>query len=105
MAGGGLGASSRRSSQGPCWSSASYAGTGDGEPSEKAVSGLRLRAGMRHRIMRVVRRAQKTVPFRVLVAFGESQAASYASALAFAGFLAMFPMVLGALSIIGLMIR
>lgn len=60
---------------------------------------------MRHRIMQAARRAQKTVPFRVLKAFGESKASNYASALAFAGFLAMFPMVLGALSIIGLMIR
>ena len=38
-------------------------------------------------------------------AFGESQAANYAGALAFAGFLAMFPMMLGMLSIIGLAIR
>ncbi|HUZ86093.1 MAG TPA: YihY/virulence factor BrkB family protein [Candidatus Baltobacterales bacterium] len=60
---------------------------------------------MRNRIMQAVRRAQKTVPVRVLTAFGESQASNYASALAFAGFLAMFPMMLGALSIIGLMIR
>ncbi|MGA8922248.1 MAG: YihY/virulence factor BrkB family protein [Candidatus Dormiibacterota bacterium] len=60
---------------------------------------------MRHRIVHAVRRAQKTVPFRVLKAFGESKAGNYASALAFAGFLAMFPMVLGALSITGLMIR
>ncbi len=60
---------------------------------------------MRHRIVHAVRRAQKTVPFRVLKAFGESKAGNYASALAFAGFLAMFPMMLGALSIIGLMIR
>lgn len=60
---------------------------------------------MRQRTMQAVRRAQRTVPFRVLKAFGESHASNYASALAFAGFLAMFPMMLGALSIIGLMIR
>lgn len=60
---------------------------------------------MRQLITQAVRRAQKTLPFRVLKTFGESQAGNYASALAFAGFLAMFPMVLGALSIIGLMIR
>jgi len=60
---------------------------------------------MRQRIMRAVRRAQQTVPIRVLTAFGESQASNYAAALAFSGFLAMFPMMLGALSIIGLMIR
>jgi membrane protein len=38
-------------------------------------------------------------------AYGASQAGNYAAALAFAGFLAMFPMILGALSILGLLIR
>ena len=42
---------------------------------------------------------------RVLAAYGESQASNYAAALAFAGFLAMFPMILGVLSLIGLAIR
>lgn len=41
----------------------------------------------------------------MVTAFGESQASNYAAALAFAAFLAMFPMVLGMLSIIGLAIR
>ena len=54
---------------------------------------------------RVVQRAQHTLPIRVITAFGESQASNYAAALAFAAFLAMFPMMLGALSIIGLAIR
>jgi len=45
------------------------------------------------------------VPFRVIVAYGESQASNYAAALAFAAFLSMFPMILGALSIIGYAIR
>jgi len=49
-------------------------------------------------------RARNSVPFRVVAAFGASQASYYASALAFAGFLAMFPMILGVLSIIGLAI-
>jgi YihY family inner membrane protein len=57
------------------------------------------------RIRRLVRRAQKTLLFRVITAYGESQAGNYAAALAFAAFLAMFPMILGALSIIGLAIR
>src|ERR1700682_5032550 len=48
---------------------------------------------------------RNSLPFRVVAAFGESQASNYAGALAFAGFLAMFPMILGALSIIGLAIR
>jgi membrane protein len=45
------------------------------------------------------------VPFRVITAYGESQASNYAAALAFAAFLSMFPMILGALSIIGYAIR
>jgi membrane protein len=42
---------------------------------------------------------------RILSAYGASQASNYAAALAFAGFLAMFPMMLGALSVIGFLIR
>jgi membrane protein len=57
------------------------------------------------RIRRLVERAQSTIPFRVLAAYGESRASNYAAALAFAAFLAMFPMILGVLSIIGLAIR
>ena len=53
----------------------------------------------------LVGRAQKTLPARILTAYGESQASNYALALAFAGFMSMFPMILGALSIIGLAIR
>lgn len=60
---------------------------------------------MRARIQRLVERAQKTLPARVLTAFGDSRASNFALALAFAGFMSMFPMILGALSIIGLAIR
>ena len=56
-------------------------------------------------IRKLTDRARNSLPLRVLAAFGESQAANYAGALAFAGFLAMFPMMLGVLSIIGLAIR
>jgi membrane protein len=45
------------------------------------------------------------MPFRVIAAYGESQASNYAAALAFAAFLAMFPMMLGALSVVGYAIR
>jgi membrane protein len=45
------------------------------------------------------------IPFRVVALYGESHASNYAAALAFAAFLAMFPMMLGVLSIIGLAIR
>ena len=40
-----------------------------------------------------------------MTTYGESQASNYALALAFAGFLAMFPIMVGALAIIGLAIR
>lgn len=60
---------------------------------------------MRARLQALVERAQKTLPARVLSAYGESQASNYALALAFAGFMAMFPMMLGALSLVGLAIR
>ena len=48
---------------------------------------------------------QSWLPVRVLSAFGQSQASSYASALAFNAMLAMFPLILGVLSIIGFSIR
>jgi membrane protein len=56
-------------------------------------------------VRRLIKRAQRSLPFRVITAVGESQASNYAAALAFAAFIAMFPMILGALSIIGLAIR
>ena len=45
------------------------------------------------------------LPIRVLVAYGESQAGNYALALAFSCMLAMFPLVLGVLSLVGFAIR
>ena len=54
---------------------------------------------------RLIDRCRNSLAVRIVGAFGESQAPNYASALAFAGFLAMFPMSLGALSIVGLAIR
>ncbi|TMF70025.1 MAG: YihY/virulence factor BrkB family protein [Chloroflexi bacterium] len=59
----------------------------------------------RAKIQRLFERAQRTLPARVLTTYGESQASNYALALAFAGFLAMFPIMVGALAIIGLAIR
>jgi membrane protein len=56
-------------------------------------------------LKRLADRVRGTVPFRVITAFGESEASNFAAALAFSAFLAMFPMMLGALSIIGLAIR
>ncbi len=60
---------------------------------------------MRERLQRLVAWVLATPPARLLVAYGESQSGNYANALAFAGFMAMFPMILGALSIVGLAIR
>jgi membrane protein len=53
----------------------------------------------------MLRRARSWVPVRVLIAYGSSQAGYYAAALAFAGFLAMFPMMLGVVAVVGLVIR
>jgi membrane protein len=41
----------------------------------------------------------------VLTAYGESQAGNYALALAFTGFMSIFPLITGALALIGLAIR
>ena len=60
---------------------------------------------MRARFQELIKRAQDTGPVRVINVFGESQASNYALALAFACFMSMFPMILGALSLIGLAIR
>jgi membrane protein len=53
----------------------------------------------------MIRRIKSWGPVRVLAAYGESQAGNYASALAFACVLAMFPLMLGVLSLVGLAIR
>jgi membrane protein len=57
------------------------------------------------RIRRLADRDQETLLFKVVTAYSDSKASNYAAALAFAAFLAMFPMILGVLSIIGLAIR
>ena len=62
-------------------------------------------AAFRARLEGLVRRAQNTLLARVLTAYGESKAGNYALALAFAGFMSMFPLILGTLAVIGLAIR
>ena len=57
------------------------------------------------RVRSVADLVRRSVPFRVIIAYGESRASNYAAALAFAAFLSMFPMILGALSIVGYAIR
>src|SRR5207247_2643066 len=80
-----------------------------GSPARPTTSTRRRRrnkiAGLRARIQSLIERARKTLPARVLTAYGESQASNFALALAFAGFMSMFPIILGALSLIGLAIR
>ena len=53
----------------------------------------------------MIRKVLDSLPVRVVQAFGASQAANYASGLAFNGLLAMFPLMLGILAIIGLSVR
>ena len=53
----------------------------------------------------MLQRLRSWLPVRVISAYGASQASNYASALAFVGLMAMFPMMLGVLSIVGLLIR
>jgi membrane protein len=60
---------------------------------------------VRARIKALIERARNTLPARVLTAYGESQASSFALALAFAGFMSMFPIMLGTLALVGLAIR
>jgi len=53
----------------------------------------------------MIRRIKSWLPIRVLAAYGQSQASNYASALAFTCMLAMFPLMLGVLALIGYAIR
>jgi membrane protein len=53
----------------------------------------------------MIHRIKSWTPLRILAAYGESQASNYAAALAFACMLAMFPLMLGVLSLVGLAIR
>jgi membrane protein len=60
---------------------------------------------LRHKLAQARERVRSWLPVRILSAYGASQASNYAAALAFSGLLAMFPMMLGALAIVGLVIR
>jgi membrane protein len=53
----------------------------------------------------LIGRVRSWLPVRVLAAYGSSQAAHYAAALAFSAMLAMFPLILGTLAGIGYLIR
>jgi membrane protein len=53
----------------------------------------------------LMERAQSSFPGRLLRAYGESKAGNYAAGLAFNAFMTMFPLMLGILAIVGLVIR
>lgn len=50
-------------------------------------------------------RLKRTFVVRLAIAYGESQAGNYAAGLAFNAFMSMFPLLVGMLAIIGLIIR
>src|ERR1700674_4191953 len=49
-------------------------------------------------------RLKRSMPARVVGASGESKAGNYASGLAFNAFLSMFPLILGVLAVVGLVV-
>jgi membrane protein len=53
----------------------------------------------------LVQRLKESPPARLLAAYGQSQAGNYAAGLAFNAFMSMFPLILGLLSILGLMVH
>lgn len=53
----------------------------------------------------LIERWKRSLPGRLVAAYGESKAANYAAALAFNAFLTMFPLILGLLTIIGILIH
>jgi membrane protein len=53
----------------------------------------------------MLNRVKASFPARFGAAYGESQAGNYGAALAFSVFLAMFPLILGILAILGLVVH
>ncbi|MGA8016704.1 MAG: YihY/virulence factor BrkB family protein [Candidatus Dormiibacterota bacterium] len=56
-------------------------------------------------ISRLLARLKGSMPFRVITEYGNSQAGNYSSILAFNAFMSMFPMILGVLAILGLVLN
>lgn len=52
-----------------------------------------------------MKRLTTSYPGRLLTAYGQSQASNYAAGLAFNAFMSMFPLILGLLAILGLVVR
>jgi membrane protein len=55
--------------------------------------------------LKLVTRAKESRPVRVVKAYGEAHAGDYAAGLAFRAFLSMFPIILGLLVVVGLVVR
>ncbi len=53
----------------------------------------------------LIERLKRSLPGRLAIAYGESKAANYASGLALNAFLTMFPLILGLLTIVGLLVQ
>jgi membrane protein len=53
----------------------------------------------------LLERFKSALPGRLVAAYGQSKAGNYAAGLAFNAFMTMFPLILGLLSIVGLVIR
>ncbi len=53
----------------------------------------------------LLERWQTSFPGRLLKAYGEAKAGNYATGLAFRAFLSMFPLILGLLAVVGLVVR
>lgn len=56
-------------------------------------------------MQQLVARLKRTAPVRLVVAYGDAKAGYRANGLAFQGFLCMFPLILGLLVILGLVVR
>jgi membrane protein len=57
------------------------------------------------RVKTLTGRAMELYPVRLVQAYGESQAGNYAAGLAFNMFMSMFPLMLGLLAVVGLVLR
>jgi len=53
----------------------------------------------------MIARARRSTPAKVVAAYGGSQASNFAAGLAFNAFMAMFPLILGLLSLLGVVVR
>jgi membrane protein len=64
-----------------------------------------LKESLLARMGTVVGAVRRTYPVRLAQAYGQSQSSYYAAALAFKAFVSMFPLILGLLAVVGLLLR